>query len=265
MDLGVLVKASLDVNMVKADSEGRVLLDSIPLAISEYDRNAVYEAVKIREKRGGKVLVFSVLTWGPIDKRSKEIENVMREALSLGADEAYVVIDEAIIDGDVNVTANVLGGLINKVGDVDLILTGEGSMDIMSSQLPVRLGHILGFPVATFARKIELGNGTIRVTRDLEDKLQVVELPLPAVVSVTGEINQPKLPTLLQIRRSFSKPYNVHDLSSIGLDGVEKMFPMDGIRLVTISRKNVILEGGSLDDIAEELLDRLMEEGAVKV
>ena len=265
MDIGVLVKASLDVNMIKADSEGHILIEYIPLAISEYDRNAVAEAIKIREDIGGKVVVFSVLTWGPVDKKAKEIENVMREALALGADEAHVVVDEAIIPGDVAVTAEVLGSLIRKVGDFNLILAGEGSMDMLSSQLPVRLAKELGFSVATFARKIEVGEGVIRVTRDLEDLMQVVEIPMPAVVSVTGEINQPRLPTLLQIRRSFAKPYNSYTLSSLGLSPPERVFSYDEIRLVTISRKNVILEGDSLDNIAEKLINKLIEEGVVRV
>ena len=265
MDIAVLVKASLDVNMIKADSEGRILLDSIPLAISEYDRNAVAEAVRIKGELGGKVVAFSVLTWGPADKRAKEIENVMREALALGADEAHVVVDDSILPGDVSVTAEVLSNLIKKTGDFGIILAGEGSMDMMSSQLPVRIAYKLGYPVATFARKIEVINGAVKVTRDLEDVLQVVELPLPAVVSVTGEINQPRLPTLLQIRKSFAKPYKAYTLGDIGMDVPEKLFPFDDIKLVTVSRKNMVIEGENLEEIAEKLIDKLVEEGVVRV
>ncbi len=265
MDIAVLVKASLDVNMIKADSEGRILFDSIPLAISEYDRNAVAEAVRIKGELGGKVVAFSVLTWGPVDKRAREIENVMREALALGADEAHVVVDDTILPGDVSVTAEVLSNLIKKTGDFGLILAGEGSMDMMSAQLPVRIAYKLGYPVATFARKIEVINGAVKVTRDLEDVLQVVELPLPAVVSVTGEINQPRLPTLLQIRKSFAKPYKAYTISEIGMDAPEKLFPFDDIKLVTVSRKNMIIEGENLEEIAEKLIDKLIEEGVVRV
>jgi len=120
MNLGVLVKASLDVNMIRVDSEGRILLDAIPLAISEYDRNAVAEAVRIKEEKGGKIYAFSVLTWGPANKRAGEIENVLREALALGADEAHVVIDDSILPADINATAEALATLIKKTGDFQI-------------------------------------------------------------------------------------------------------------------------------------------------
>ena len=265
MNIGVLVKASLDVNMVKTDSEGKILIDSIPLAISEYDRNAVTEAVKIKNEKGGKAIALSILTWGPAAKRTKEIENVMREALALGADEAYVVVDDKILPGDVSLTADVLSALVKKLGGFDLILTGEASMDILSSQLPIRLAYKLGYNVTTFARKIELDDVGLKVTRDLEDYLEVVEVPLPAVISVTGEINQPKLPTLLQIRKSFAKPYTLYDISSIGLEAPEKLIEYKDIKLVAISRKNMIIKGDKMEDIAEKLLDKLIEEGVVKV
>ncbi len=266
MDIGVLVKASLDVNMIRVDSEGRILLDAIPLAISEYDRNAITEAVRIRDETGGgKVVAFSVLTWGPASKRAKEIENVMREALALGADEAHAIVDDSIIPGDTISTAKVLAKLICKMGKFDLVLSGEASQDMMSSQLPVRLARELNYSVATFARKIELLDGKIRVTRDLEDYLQVVNISLPAVISVTGEINRPKLPTLLQIRRAFRKPYNSYTLSQLGVESIEIKLPYKEINLVTISRKNVILEGDKLEDIADQLIERLIEEGVIKV
>lgn len=265
MNVGVLVKASLDVNMIKTDSEGRILINSIPLAISEYDRNAVTEGVRIKNEGGGKVTAISVLTWGPTENRAKEIENVMREALALGADEAYVVIDENILPGDVSLTADILSLLVKKLGGFDIILTGEASMDMLSSQLPIRLAYKLGYNVTTFARKIELGEGSIKVTRDLEESLEVVRVPLPAVVSVTGEINQPRLPTLLQIRKSFAKPYNVFDISSIELEKPNKLIGYKDIRLVAVSRKNIVLEGDKLEDVAEKLIDKLIEEGVVKV
>ena len=265
MNIGVLVKASLDANMIKTDSEGRILIDTIPLAISEYDRNAVAEGVRIKNEKGGKVVALSVLTWGPANKRAKEIENVMREALALGADEAHVIVDEKLLPGDVSLTADALANLIKTLGGFDIILTGEASMDMLSSQLPVRLAYKLGYNVTTFARKIDVEDDKAKIMRDLEDYLEVVETPLPAVISVTGEINQPRLPTLLQIRKSFAKPYKTYNVDAIKLEELKKLNEYKDIKLVTVSRKNIILEGDKLEDVAEKLVDKLIEEGVVKV
>jgi len=189
---------------------------------------------------------------------------VMREALALGGDEAYAVVDDSLIPGEVSQTAEVLATLIRKVGEPELILTGEASMDMLTSQLPIRLAYKLGYSVATFARKIELEGDKLRVTRDLEDRLEVTEIRLPAVVSVTGEINSPRLPTLLQIRKSFAKPYNIFKLSD--LEGeVKKLINISKLELVTIMRKNVIIEADKLEETAEELINKLIEEGVIRV
>ena len=84
MDVGVIVKAALDVNVLRSDPSGRISIESIPLVISEYDRNAIYEGAKICESTGGKLYIYSVLTWGPMERKLKDFENVIREALALG-------------------------------------------------------------------------------------------------------------------------------------------------------------------------------------
>ena len=221
--------------------------------------------MRIKKELGeGKITIFSVLTWGPVDKKSKELESVMREALALGGDEAYAVVDDSLIPGEVSQTAEVLATLIKRAGEPELILTGEASMDMLTSQLPIRLAYKLGYSVATFARKIELEGDKLRVTRDLEDRLEVTEIKLPAVVSVTGEINSPRLPTLLQIRKSFAKPYNIFKLSD--LEGeVKKLINISRLELVTIMRKNVIIEADKLEEAAEQLINKLIEEGVIRV
>lgn len=264
MDIGVLVKASLDVNMVKSTPEGLLAAEQIPLAISEYDRNAVAEAVRIRDSIGGRVIVFSVLTWGPIDRREREFENVVREALALGGDEAHVLLDNRVINGGIDATVVGLEGLIRRFRDVRLILCGEASMDGMSSQIPIRLASRLGYNVVTFAREIEVDGDRVRVTRDLEDAIQVIETTLPIVISVTGEINQPRLPTLLQIRRAFMKPYNKYSLDTLGVSLPGNLLTPLEYRIVTIARKNVLIEDGSPEEVADKLIDRLIEEGVLK-
>ncbi len=264
MDVGVLVKAALDVNVLRSDPTGRVAVENIPLVISEYDRNAIYEAVKIRDNTGGgKVYVYSVLTWGPMERKLKDFENVIREALALGGDEAYVVADRSINYSEPRYTARVLEYLIRSKGNPKLVLTGEASTDMTSATLSPYLAARLGYNIVSFAKKIEVGNGYLTVLRDADDRLERVRVSLPAIVSVTGEINSPRLPTLIQIRRAFRKPLEKYSLADIGLKPFLSRY--EGYQVVTIKRKNIFIEEDSLEKAADKLIDYLVEEGVVKI
>ncbi len=264
MNIGVLAKASIDPNMVRADSEGNILLESMPLALSEYDKNALEEALRIKQEKGGKVIVLSALTWGPTSKRLREAEQVMREALAMGADEAHLIVDEALIPGNPLTTSLALKALVEKIGGIDLILTGEGSMDTVSYQVASRMAALLGYPVATFARRLELLDGRVRVTRDLETRLETVELPLPAVISVTGEINKPRLPTLLQIRRAMSKPLNKYTLADLGATVEQAHVEVKEMKLLRVARKQVLIEESDPEKAADKLIEILENEGILK-
>ncbi len=263
MNIFVLVKASLDVNLVRGDAEGNLLKDAIPLAISEYDRNAVYEAVRIKNEVGGKVIVVSALTWGPIQKRMRDFENVIREALALGGDEAHVIVDEKLVEAGPKATSLALSKLIEKLGGADLIICGEASMDMMASQVANYLAHSLGVNSVTYVRELSLDGNTIKCKRDLENYVEIVKTGLPVVVSVTGEINKPRLPTLLQIRRAFAKPLQKYSLADVGLD-ILPSYSANKYELVKVSRKNIIIEGASMEEIANKLVDKLIEEGVLE-
>ena len=182
----------------------------------------------------------------------------------MGADDAHLVVDEALIPGDPQLTALALAELAKKLGGFDLYITGEASMDMISSQVGARLAEHLGIPFIGFARALEVSDSTVRAVRDLEDRLETVEAPLPAVVSVTGEINKPRIPTLLQIRRAFAKPLKTYSLADLGVK-VERKSTIEDIRVITVKRKNIIIEGESLEEIAEKLIDALVKEGVIKL
>ncbi len=263
LNIAVLVKAAIDPNMLRTSPDGRVLVEEMPIAISEYDKNAVEAAVQLKEKHGGRVVAFSVLTWGPIAKRKREIEQVMREALAMGADEAHVVVDEAALMGTPFLTLRILAKLLESVGKFDLIITGEASMDMVSSQIAPGLSAIMGIPAITYARTLEVENGKVKATRDLEDRLEIVETELPAIVSVTGEINRPRIPTLLQIRRAFAKPLKIYKLSDLGIEAAKPVSVGD-IKVIAVKRKNIIIEGDNLEEVADKLVEALIQEGILK-
>ena len=264
LNIAVLVKASLDPNMVRSRGDGSVDTAATPLATSEYDKNAVEAAVRVKEKHGGRVVAVSALTWGPVARRRRELEQVLREALAMGADEAHVVIDEALVPGDPMATARALAALLQKLGGFDLVVTGEASMDMISGQLGGRVAALLGVPFISYARSLEVdpGAGVVRAVRDLEDGLQTVRAKLPAVVSVTGEANKPRIPTLLQIRRAMRKPLKTYSVADLGVDSLQKPRLLE-LKLIQVKRKNVIIEADTLEQAAEKLIEALEKEGVL--
>lgn len=261
----VLVKAALNPETVRAKPDGTVDVDAMSLKISDIDRNAVEEAARLKKELGGKVYGVTILTWGPVAKRTKDLKMTVQEALAKGVDEAIVVADDSIVPGDPVTTASAIVAVLKKEGiNPDLIIAGEATIDGFTGQVAGRVAAKLGLPYISFARKIEVSGGKVIAERDLEDHIEKVEAPLPLVVSVTREINQPRPPTLLQIRRAAKKPqrtYKASDLEGI----VEPKRKIEELRIVAVKRKQVIIEGDTLEEIAEKLIDHLVKEGVLQL
>jgi electron transfer flavoprotein beta subunit len=183
----------------------------------------------------------------------------------MGADEAYLVVDPMLAGAGCAYSAHVLGEAIRKIGEVDLVLMGEGSDDDYTSQIPPRVAHSLGWPQITTVRKLQILDGLrMRATRDLEDELEVLECDLPAVVSVTSELNVPRLPPLTAILRAGRKPMHEWSLSDV----LSEEFSGEG-QIEVLSnlapaqdRKNEIVEG-DLDAQVTALVRALEQEGLI--
>jgi len=264
-DIVVLAKPALNPEMIRATPDGLVDVESVPLKLSDIDRNALEEASKLRQQLGGKVIAVLVLTWGPVDKRTKDLGMVVQEALAKGADEAYVVADDSLVPGDPATTASAIVSLIKQKGlDPTLILAGEATIDGFSGQVAGRVAAKLGIPFVSYASKIDVQDGRIVVERDLEDEVVVVETELPAVVSVTREINQPRPPTLLQIRRAARKPQHKVSAGELG-DVTRPKREYVELRVLTVKRKQTIIEGDDLEEMAEKLIEALVSEGVISL
>ncbi|MCE4614326.1 MAG: electron transfer flavoprotein subunit beta/FixA family protein [Desulfurococcales archaeon] len=265
-EIVVLLKPALNPGMIKADVQGTLLVDSIPLKLSDIDRNAVQVASDIKSTIGAdKIIGIAVLTWGPVAKRMKDAESSLREALAMGVDEAHILADDKLIPGDPTTTATTLKALLDKLGiNPKLILAGEATVDGFTGQVPGRLAALLGLPYISFAKKIEISGDKITAERDLEDFMEKVEANLPAVVSVTREINTPRLPTLIQIRRAFKKPLTKYTLGDLGLD-ISSISSILEARVLAVQRKQTIIEGDNPEEIADKLLEALVNEGAIKL
>lgn len=199
MNIFVCVKQTVDMQQVRIRKETREpVLESIPLTISTIDKNALEEAVRLKEKGGGKVLVLSV---GP-----ETVDETIKEALAMGADEAILVTAPELNRAESSITAIVLARAIQQAESCDLILLGEGSADNYSGQVGPRLAELLSLPQVTYVKSMEVAGRTLKAVRSLEDFWEEVEVELPALVTVVSEINEPRIPSVTQILRAGKKP-----------------------------------------------------------
>ncbi|MFP3305775.1 MAG: electron transfer flavoprotein subunit beta/FixA family protein [Thermocladium sp.] len=262
MNIVVLVKPALDTSNLRT-AANKIMIEDTPLKISDIDRNAAEEAIRIKEKtKSGKTIAVMISKYPPTAKRAGEVENLGREVLAMGIDEAIVVVDDGLIGTDQTATAKTISEVLKrKIGQFDLVIGGEATIDGYSSQVPARVAAELGIPVVTYVREItQLGNDNITVKRDLEDEVQVINTKLPAVITVTREINTPRIPPLLQIRMAMKKPLTKLSLTDLGLS-IQSKIKTTSLKPLQIQRKKIIIESGTVEEKADKLIQYLAQEG----
>lgn len=255
MDIIVCIKQIVDLKQLRIQRETREpILESLPWVISDVDKNALEAAVRLKEALGGTVAVLSL-------GATPKLKETIKEALAMGADAATLIIDPALAGNGPAATAEVLARAIQKIGSYDLLLLGEASADNYSGQVGPRLAELLGLPQITFAIGIEPVDGKLRVTRSLEDSLEIVEAPLPALVTVLNEINEPRIPALTQILRAGRKPITEWKGPDLGLSAAPAPLTQVVSNVAPKSaRKGQIFTG---DDAVDRLIDALVREGVI--
>jgi electron transfer flavoprotein beta subunit len=257
----VLVKQVLQTAELKVDRNTKTIVtQGVPRVISETDKNAIEEAVRIKEKHGGKTTAISM--------GSPEAKEALREALAMGADEACLLTDPLFEGSDAHATANVLAAAVTKIIDYDLILCGAYSEDLFAFQIGPRLAEMCNLPQITYATKITLEGGKAVVERDLENERQTVEGQLPCLISVVREINEPRLPTLMAIMAASKKPMNIWTAADLSLGADESGFNGSLIEVlrstVTVGERKRIMLQGDAKEIAPKLVRALVQEGVLK-
>lgn len=182
----------------------------VPPVISVFDERAVEAACRLKEKHGGKITAITMGTGKVVD--------VVKHAMSMGADEGIVLQDRAFEDLDSFGTAFVLAKAIQKVGPFDLILCGRQAADWDQGQVGAIMAETLGIPVVSVARDIQPAGGMLRVQRVLANGYEVVEAPVPCLVTVSNEIGLPRLPTGMGIIMAARKKVPVWTAQDIGTD-----------------------------------------------
>ncbi|HEX9676617.1 MAG TPA: electron transfer flavoprotein subunit beta/FixA family protein [Anaerolineales bacterium] len=261
MRIVVCLKQVYDLAQLRYKSDGRIpLLEGLPVQLGSFEKNALEQALRFKEAASEVEVVALSAGVG-------KLQETIKEALAMGADRAALVIDPALGRADAAGTARALAAAIQKLGGADLILLGEGSDDEYTGQIPSRLAALLDLPQITFVRSLELVGGMVRAGRDLEHELEIVECELPAVVSVTSELNTPRLPPLSAILRAGRKPMQAWSLHDLGLSADLVSGPAAQIEVLSNlapaqARKNVMLEG-DVDQQVSDLVAALEREGVL--
>lgn len=229
--------------------DGQVSFDKAEWKFGSYDLNAVEAGKQIIEAVGGQL--SGLCAGGKILENPK----MKKDIISRGLDDLYVVADDAIEQADTYQSARVLEAGIKKMGEYDLVLCGAGSSDLYAQQVGNQLGELLGVPVVNAVNKITPEGDKVIVERALENEIQVLEISLPAVLSVTSEINVPRIAGMKDIIAANKKPLTKYTLSDIEVsDNQPSSEIVSTLAPKQVERRLNILEGDS-----EEVVDQFVK------
>lgn len=227
MNIAVCVKQVPDTTVVKRIDPSSFRLDRDVQAVpNPFDEYAVEEALRLVEKHGGTVTAVCV---GP----PKAAES-LRRVLAMGVDRALLATDPALAGSDTLGTARALAAAL-KSESFDLVLCGQESTDARTGVVPARVAELAGLPQLTYARKVEVEAGTIRVERQTDDGSVIVEAALPALVSVLKGISEPRYPTLKGIMAAKKKEIKELDLRALGLAAGQVGEAGAGVKVVSLA------------------------------
>ncbi len=257
MKIVVCIKQVPDTNDVRIDPETNTLMrEGVAAIVNPFDMYAIEEALRIRERAGGEV---TALTMGP-----PQAENALREAIGMGVNHGILLSDRAFAGSDTWATSYTLAAAIRKLGGVDLILFGKQASDGDTAQVGPGVATHLDLPQVTYVRKIEMiDQNQVVAERLLEDGYETIRAPLPCVLTVVKEINEPRLPSLkgkMAARKAEIARWTASDLDvdpdKLGLDGS----PTKVVKIFTPKPR----EGGEMlegepEEVAAQLVARLKD------
>lgn len=259
--IAVLVKDIPDLNEVRIDpSTRRPQAEAAKRRLNDLDKRALEAAIRMKETGGAEVITVSLG-----DGRTK---TSVLEALAMGADAAYILSDPVFKGLDANATSRVLGSAIGKVGAVDVIVAGELALDGMGSQVGPRVAELLGVPQVTYVKELRLEAGKYRAVRDLEDVDEVVEVEPPFLVTVVREVNEPRIPSLINIMKAKKKPITEWNAEALGLKTEElkasSRVEVADVQVPEVKRKRIMIKEEKVGDAVAKLVSALSAEGALE-
>ncbi|MDO8569088.1 MAG: electron transfer flavoprotein subunit beta/FixA family protein [Dehalococcoidales bacterium] len=261
MNLIVCVKQVIDPEAPPASfkintAANKAELPGVAPVLDPYGEFAIEAALKTKDAKGGKVTALSLGVG--------LLREVVKKPLSMGADELILLEDPAFADSDSFSTASALAAAIKKIGSYDLIFCGREASDTNAGQVGPGIAELLGLPCVTLVKKVEIIDGKARVEKITADGYEVIEVTLPAVITVSNEIGEPRYPTIKGIMTAKKKEPIVWKPADIGLQPTEIGAAGRKVRLVKLfqpvrERKVEIIGGDTPEEAAAKLALRLRE------
>jgi electron transfer flavoprotein beta subunit len=241
--------------------DGQVVEEGIQYVVNPYDEFALEEALKWQEEEGGKVTLVSL---GPERAR----ESILK-GLAMGADEVYHLSDPAFLGGDAYATARALAAAIERLGEYDVIFCGKQAVDEDNAAVGIMVAELLDLPHVSVVSELTLdaGNGAGQAKRDIEGGKEVVEFPLPAVITTQKGLNEPRYPSFRGIRQARKKPFNEWTVGDVGLEAGEVGTAGAKVQIVEVTpppeRPPGRIVEGEPEEAAREVVHLLRDEAKV--
>lgn len=219
------------------------------MVINPFDENAVEAALKVKDATGGTVKILSM--------GRESAKDVIKHSLAMGGDEGYQLTDPAFIDSDAYATAANIAEAIKKIGDYDIVFCGRQEADWDAGQVGSGIAEILGIPSVTAIKKIEVSDGKATVERVLADGYETIEVPLPALFTVSNEIGEPRYATLKGIMAAAKK--QVTNWSSADVPPAQARSHMLKIFIPVHEGECEFIEGETPEEAGTNLATKLRE------
>lgn len=257
VNIVTLVKQSPDVEAIRIDPRtGAPDLGGAGLKVSDYDKNGVEAAVQLKEKNAGSK-VFALSLGGA------KLPESIKEVLAMGCDEAIMLIDNAFAHADTAEKARLLAAAVKKLGNVDLVIAAEESLDSHSAQTGPRVAEELGWPLVSYVvENLRLEGKVLKCEREVDEGIEEVEVALPAVITVTESLNTPRLPALMQILQAKNKPQKTWNAAELAAGDVKPVLARPSSAAPKSERKGIMI-AGEPEAAAEELAKVLAKEGVI--
>lgn len=235
MQIAVLIKQVPDSDCVKInEKDGTIIRDSAGNVINPLDLNALEEAVRLKESLTGTI---TTITMGP-----PQAEFALREAIALGADNAVLLCDPAFAGGDTWATTRTIVSFLKRKGPFDIILTGAKTTDGETGQVGPEVAALLDVPFATYVSRAEWQENSVTVYRSVEEGIQIQSLPFPCLLTVLGNLNETRMPTLAGKKKGRRYEINTLGLADIGLNRDEVGLSGSATRVCQIFHPKVTRE-----------------------
>lgn len=254
MNIIVCYKVVPDEQDAQVTADRTLSFERASLKIGDYDLNAVEAARQIAE--AGDAHVISLTAGGDAVEDSK----IRKGILARGPEENIAIKDESLATAEADVTARVLAAAIRSLDGADLILCGEGSSDLYAQQVGSQLGTVLGMPAINSVSSMTVEGGVAKLEREVGSEVQVLEVTLPAVISVIADMNEPKIPSMKDILAAGKKPSKVVTPQELGVDDLKGSMEIVSTLAPEQKERNLEIFEGSDEDTLQAFIARIQEQ-----